>query len=154
MYSCQLWCNYSPILYRRLKVAFNNILRALLHIVRGASISQVFVSNNITDFNSLIRKTVYGFYQRVISSNNVLMETLLSSVYFVNGSILFTKWCNLLFMPPWLRVNIIHLHRYLLTLRSMLYFNFFFSSFFSYLFKWYGFICNNCIDIYASEINK
>ena len=59
LYSCQLWYKYSPALYKRLKVAFNNILRALLHVIRGTSISQVFVSNNITDFNSLVRKNVW-----------------------------------------------------------------------------------------------
>ena len=99
MYCCQLWCNYSVTLYKRLKVAFNNILRALLHIVRGESISQVFVSNNITDFNSLVRKTAYGFLLRLQNSSNVLVNTVLSSVYFMYGSSLLSKWCSLLYMP-------------------------------------------------------
>ena len=79
LYSCQLWCNYSLALYKRLKVAYNNILRALLHVARGTSISQVFVSNNITDFNSLVRKNVYGFHQRLQNCSNILVKTILSS---------------------------------------------------------------------------
>ena len=98
LYSCQLWCNYSLVLYKRLKVAFNNILRALLHVVRGASISQVYVSNNITDFNSLVRKNVYGFLQRIQNCCNVLIKTVLSSVYFIYGSNLLKKWCSLLYI--------------------------------------------------------
>ena len=98
LYSCQLWCNYSVALYKRLKVAFNNILRALLHVVRGASISQVYVSNNITDFNSLVRKNVYGFLQRIQNCCNVLIKTVLSSVYFIYGSNLLKKWCSVLYI--------------------------------------------------------
>ena len=96
LYSSQLWCDYSAQAYRRIRVALNDIFRALMHIKRGESISQFYVFHNITDFNSLIRKTVYGFYQRLMNSKNVLIETIISSVYFTYGSKLLAKWTKLL----------------------------------------------------------
>ena len=97
MYGSHLWNSYSVAMYRRINVAYNNIFRILMGVRRGDSISQAFVSANVNGFKPLIRKSIYCFYERLMKCENVLVNTIVSSAYFVYQSALFTKWKQLLF---------------------------------------------------------
>ena len=97
MYGSHLWNNYSQQAYRRIHVAYNNVFRALFHVKRGDSVSQEFVLRNIDVLKVLIRKAIYGFYTRIKNSKNVLVNCILSSVYFMYSSKAFSKWTKLLY---------------------------------------------------------
>ncbi len=97
-YLCQLWCNYNVSTYRKLKVAYNNVFRALLNVNRRDSVSEAFVRTNCDCFNVTIRKSVYNFYSRIMASGNSLVSTIVSSIYFTSRSKLFKEWNSLLFI--------------------------------------------------------
>ena len=68
-----------------------------MKIKRGESISLVFVMNNVPNFSCLIRKNIFGFYERVNESENTRVKTILQSPYFIYRSGIFSKWKELLF---------------------------------------------------------
>ena len=98
LYMSQLWCNYKSTSYRRIHVAYNNIFRSLMSIKRGESISAAYTVNNINGFATLERKIAYSFYRRIMSSNNLLVITVISSVYFTSFSHNLRKWNKMLFI--------------------------------------------------------
>ena len=55
-YGCHLWSTYKQYTYKRVVVAFNNIYRKLFGILRGESMSAIYVNNNIDSFGVLVRK--------------------------------------------------------------------------------------------------
>ena len=57
---CGQRINSIHITYKRVVVVFNNIYRALFGILRGESISAIYVNNNIDSFGVLVRKHVYS----------------------------------------------------------------------------------------------
>ena len=100
IYAGHLWHNYTKEVLRRCNVAYNNIFRSLFNIKRGDSISTVFVTNNVRSFKELCRNYVNNFHKRLQNSPNVLVNTVLSSTYFMYSSKLFKSWkknayCNL-----------------------------------------------------------
>ena len=95
-YACQLWCNYSSSVYKKVKVAFNNVYRSLMSIKRGSSISMAFVQNNLNTFDCLIRKSAFSLRKRIFESENSLVHCVVQSVYFMS-SCLSKKWNSILF---------------------------------------------------------
>ena len=97
LYCSHLWHSYNATTYRKIKVAYNNVFRMLMGIKRGESISLAFVTTNVHGFNSLIRKSIYGFYIRATKSDNTLVRNIVHSPYFAYNSGIFKKWKQLLF---------------------------------------------------------
>lgn len=98
IYLGQLWCQYKKSSYRKLKVAYNNVFRALLNIPRGNSMSYFYVRTNTDCFDVVMRKSLYSFYKRIMNSSNKLVCTVTSSAYFTSLSKVFKQWNKLLFM--------------------------------------------------------
>ena len=98
LYMCNLWCKFKPSSHNQVRVAYNNVFRSLMHVKRGESISQIYVSNNVHGCRALERKLSYSFYTRVMISSNSLLVNLLSSVYFCNAGKLFQMWNSTLFI--------------------------------------------------------
>ena len=94
MYGTHLWSKYTKTvgLYDRIRIAFNDIFRNLLGIKRGDSISEAFVNAPMDNFNMLRGKSVYNFIVRLSKSTNVVVTSILQSVYFVHGSRLLHEW--------------------------------------------------------------
>ena len=61
IYCCPLWSGYNVGTFARLKVAHNDIFRSLLNQRRDASASQLFVSHNVKNLNSMIRTSMCSF---------------------------------------------------------------------------------------------
>ena len=89
LYTAQLWSNYSKGSMRRLKVAYNDALRLLLHVPRWHidsdlyvihSASGLFVNNGLPTLEALLRHLVYGFICRLDQLQNSLIEALASPV--------------------------------------------------------------------------
>ena len=79
LYSCHLWCNYTVKQYREIQVAYNNVFRRLMGYEKFCNASGMFVANRSDNFDTRIRRLVYGFYQRLIVSENSLVKCVVNS---------------------------------------------------------------------------
>ena len=57
-------------------MAYNNVFRLLFGYRRSCSASEMFVYNNIYNFEGRLRKNINDFTMRIGSSSNVLIATL------------------------------------------------------------------------------
>ena len=64
---------------KTLRIAYNNSLRKLLGIPKYNSASEMFVCLNIPSFDELLRKYVYPFRNRLVSSQNCILISICSS---------------------------------------------------------------------------
>lgn len=97
IYGCSLWCNYNASSFKKVIVAYNDIYRAMLDIKRGESMSQIFVQHGVDHFNVLIRKYIYSFRERLFLSENSLIRTIVSSLFY-KVSVMTYKWNNVLYI--------------------------------------------------------
>ena len=90
-YCSQLWSKYRVNVLNKIRVAFNNVLRSLFLLKRDDSISAFTVSSQINGFHCVIRHQMYGFYVRLFKTNNILVNTFVNSMYFLNNTMV-KKW--------------------------------------------------------------
>ena len=57
-------------------MAYNNAFRMLFGLPRDCIASGMFAVNNVMSCPALVRKLVFGFYKRVNSSQNCIVQTL------------------------------------------------------------------------------
>ena len=71
-YCSYLWSQYNTSSFSKIRVAFNNLYRKILHVFpRG----KMFVDNSIPNFESLILKEMFSFTSRLsISTNSIIRE--------------------------------------------------------------------------------
>ena len=86
LYCAAMWNNYRAASLRRLRVAYNAIFRRLLGIrlwdpeeEQLTSMSAIFVQAGVRSFQELTRYMNYSCMQRVASSENVLIQCLMTS---------------------------------------------------------------------------
>ena len=79
LYCSSLWCFFKKSSLKKLSVAYNNAFRILQHLPRWCSASTMFVTRNVQNFNSLLRKNVYSLRSRVQCSNNVYVSVIYES---------------------------------------------------------------------------
>ena len=75
-YLCTLWTQYKKSSFSKIRVAYNNLYRKILHVSRRSSASAMFVQNNIPNFECLIRRDIYSFTSRLKASNNLLINAI------------------------------------------------------------------------------
>jgi hypothetical protein len=97
LYCCHLWSTYTQARYNSVQVAYNNVFRHLLNIKGRHSISQIYMFNRINSFVCLLRKSVCSFRSRLYGHQNVLINTIIKSAYFLNTSKLFNNWSKQIF---------------------------------------------------------
>ena len=95
-YCCQLWCLYKRATISCLKVAYNNSFRKLLGLDRRCSASNMFAESDVNSFDSLRRKHIFGFRNRIYNSNNSVLKTLYNSRLFTSS--LNKEWTSLLYL--------------------------------------------------------
>ena len=100
IYGGALWNNYTKPCYRKAKVAYNDIYRALFHIARGVSMSNIYVTKGIDCFNVLARKLVYSLWQRLSKSSNSIISTIFHCDHCLRHSLIVKKWKSLLHVHP------------------------------------------------------
>ena len=78
LHCCYLWTAYKKSTFDRLRVAFNNAYRRVLSKPwrRSASAMYMYAYFGINNFETTIRKSTYGFIQRVAKSTNSLIVTI------------------------------------------------------------------------------
>ena len=98
LYGTHLWSRYNKKSYKKSNVAYNDVLRKLFGIKRGDSISGATVGLNIYTFSALRRNLCSKFIKRIHKSTNMLVETVVRSVFFSYGSNLLNKWTECLLL--------------------------------------------------------
>ncbi|XP_048480375.1 uncharacterized protein LOC125489232 [Plutella xylostella] len=79
-YTCQLWLNYTKRAYSTLRVQYNDAFRILLKHPRFCSASGMFAEAGVPDFFAIMRSRVAGFWDRVRSSSNTILQVLLQLI--------------------------------------------------------------------------
>ena len=98
MYGPQLWSKFHNEKFGKLKVAYNNIFRHLMHIHVRDSISAKFMCYNVNAFPVVYRKLAYGFYKRLHNTDNLLLNAIVTSAFFVYKSALHMQWRKTFYM--------------------------------------------------------
>ena len=77
-YACALWSTYTLDVMSRLKVAYNRVVRHFFGLEYTDSISQFLVENDLPVFSVLMRKYIFNFRSRVLTSNNGIVKCLIN----------------------------------------------------------------------------
>ena len=96
VYSGHLWTVYRSQALKKVKCAFNDIYQNLFSVERGASMSTIYVHNNVDCFNMLLRKAAYKFRLCLVESTNSYVKLITKSVYF---------YCNLSYLHLWEQIK-------------------------------------------------
>ena len=75
-YCCYLWTAYKKSTFDRLRVAFNNAYRRVLGQPWRCSASAMYANSGINNFEATIKKSTFGFIQRLADSTNSLIMTI------------------------------------------------------------------------------
>ena len=97
IYCSSLWCNYKQTTYNKIRIAYNNAFRILIHLPTFCSASNMFVSRNTLTFEVLLRRNGQSLMQRIRNSNNLFVSTIFNSDVHVM-SVLFKRFRSLLFI--------------------------------------------------------
>ena len=79
LYCPFLWSDYKKSTFRKIRVAFNNAYRKIFGLPKRSSASAMYAQHNICNFETMIRKSIYGFMQRLENSTNSIICTLYNS---------------------------------------------------------------------------
>ena len=83
-YCSYLWTQFNKSTISKIRVAYNDLYRKILHVSRRSSASEMFVKNNIPNFESLLRKETFSFTSRLKCSSNAIISTI-ESWFFLRG---------------------------------------------------------------------
>ena len=78
-YCPYFWTAYKKTTFSKIRVAYNNVYRKLLGLCRRSSVSEMLAMNNISNFEALIRKSIFAFKTRLSNSDNTIIFALQSS---------------------------------------------------------------------------
>jgi endonuclease/exonuclease/phosphatase family metal-dependent hydrolase len=90
-YCASLWSSYNLESLQRLNVAYNRIFRILMGLQHRVSISAHLLKLSLSPLKVIIRKLICSFRNRIMHSENVLLRTIVNSVYFMFSSVT-KKW--------------------------------------------------------------
>ena len=65
-YCPDFWTQYKKATFSKLRVTYNNVYRKILGLCRRNRASEMFVTNNILNFEALVRKSIFAFTSRLI----------------------------------------------------------------------------------------
>ena len=84
-YLSHLWYRYPEYIYRRFKVAYNNMFRKFLGLPRNCSASGMLVRNRVENFEALHRKSFALFFIRLdLCTNKFVSSFLCSDAWYVS----------------------------------------------------------------------
>ena len=66
--------NYTKHIYSKLRVAFNNMYKFILGLNKFDSVSHMYVTNGLDNFDAFMRKNIYGFMNRLCNINKNLVN--------------------------------------------------------------------------------
>ena len=74
-----LWNDYKKSTFSKIRVAFNNAYRKIFGFPKRSSASTMYATHNICNFETMLRKNIYGFMQRLNHSTNTIIRNLYQS---------------------------------------------------------------------------
>ena len=101
LYTSSIWCKYTKKQYYQMEVAYNNVFRRFFGCDRFSCASQMFVENRAENFETRMRRLIYGFREGLNASRNSLVICLMNSVAWSNSG-LRQKWEKCLYMQSWI----------------------------------------------------
>ena len=75
-YCSYLWSQYNKSSFSKIRVAYNNLYRKILHVSPRSSASKMFVDNNIPNFEALLRKELFSFTSRLSVATNSIIRAI------------------------------------------------------------------------------
>ena len=84
-----------------MEVAYNNVFRRFFGYDRFSSASKMFIENKVENFETRMRRLMYGFRERQNASRNSLVIGLMNSVAWSSYEFL-QKWEKCLYMQLWI----------------------------------------------------
>ena len=75
-YCSYLWTQFHKSTISKIRIAYNDLYRKILHVSRRSSASEMFVKNNIPNFESLLRKESFSLTARLKCSSNAIISTI------------------------------------------------------------------------------
>ena len=97
LYTSQLWWCYKDVTIKKLYVAYNNAFRMFMNLPKRCSASGMLAINNVSSCQAIIRNLVFKFMNRVDRSENVILQSVLSSDIRWQSRIRL-HWMNLLYL--------------------------------------------------------
>ena len=79
MYCPSMWFDSTVTAMKKLKISYDNSLRRLLNLPKYNSASEMFVNLNIPSIGELLRKFMFSFKSRIMSSDNLLVNGIVRS---------------------------------------------------------------------------
>lgn len=89
-YGNHLWCNFYKQSLEKARKAFNKIFCKFFNIKR-IDVTKTLLYFNINPFIVILRKSSYGFKNRLSNSENILIKTVHNSLFFLTSS-LYKRW--------------------------------------------------------------
>ena len=74
-----LWNDYKKSTFSKIRVALNNAYRNIFGLPKRNSASAMYATHNICNFETMLRKNIYGFMQRLEHSTNTIIRNLYQS---------------------------------------------------------------------------
>ena len=90
-YCSQLWVNHN-----KLRVAYNNAYRRVLGYVKSDSASNMFVNNQVENFDAHNRHLIYSLRSRILNCENSIVVCL-NDCFYIRGRYMWTSRQNLLY---------------------------------------------------------
>ena len=90
------YCPYFWIVHKKTTFSKIRVYRKLLGLCRRSSVSEMFAMNNISNFEALIRKSIFAFKTRLSNSDNIIIFELQSS--WVIRDIIWKVWKHMLYI--------------------------------------------------------
>ena len=75
-YCSYLWSHYNKSSFSKIRVAYNNLYRKIVHVYPRGSASKMFVDNNILNFEILLQKEMFYFTSRLSISTNLIIRAI------------------------------------------------------------------------------
>ena len=94
-YCPYFWTQHKKATFSKLRVAYNNVYHKLFVLKRRSSASEIFVLNNISKFEALMRKSIFAFTTRLTNSKNAIICTIQRS--WVIGDFTWKVWTDKLY---------------------------------------------------------
>ena len=95
-YCPYFWTQYKKATFSKLRVAYNKVYRKILGLCRRSSASEMFVTNNILNFEKLMGKSTFAFTSCLSISNNAIICTIQKS--WVIRKTVWKSWTDKLYL--------------------------------------------------------
>ena len=76
-YCPYFWTVHKKATFSKIRVAYNNVYGKWLGHCRRSSPSKMFVINNMSNFQALIRKAIFAFKTRLSNSDNTIISIII-----------------------------------------------------------------------------